>query len=123
MWLPTVEGIDPSLFFDDDGSAWLINNRAPAGPALYDGHRALWIERFDPVGLKMLGNPKMVVDGGIDPSKKPIWIEGPHIYKRDGKYYLMAAEGGTSVNHSEVILRADRVDGPYTPAPPGRTRS
>ena len=60
----------------------------------------------------------MVVDGGIDLSKKPMWIEGPHIYKRNGKYYLMAAEGGTSVNHSEVILRADRVDGPYTPAPP-----
>jgi alpha-N-arabinofuranosidase len=71
----------------------------------------------------MLGNPKMVVDGGIDPSKKPIWIEGPHIYKRSGKYYLMAAEGGTSVNHSEVILRADRVDGPYTPRRPRRTRS
>src|SRR6187402_1409013 len=116
-WLPTVEGIDPSLFFDDDGSAWLINNRAPAGGSTYDGHRALWIERFDPVGLKMLGHPKMVVDGGIEPGKKPIWIEGPHIYKRNGKYYLMAAEGGTSVNHSEVILRADRVDGPYRPAP------
>jgi alpha-N-arabinofuranosidase len=61
----------------------------------------------------------MIVDGGIDLSKKPVWIEGPHIYKRGGKYYLSAAEGGTSVNHSQVILRADRVDGPYTPAPPG----
>ncbi|HEY6816854.1 MAG TPA: glycoside hydrolase family 43 protein [Croceibacterium sp.] len=119
VWLPTVEGIDPSLFFDDDGSAWLINNRSPAGPALYDGHRALWIERFDPAGLKMMGNPKMIVDGGIDLSKKPVWIEGPHIYKRNGKYYLSAAEGGTSVNHSQVILRADRADGPSTPAPPG----
>jgi alpha-N-arabinofuranosidase len=119
VWLPTVEGIDPSLFFDDDGSAWIINNRAPEGPALYDGHRALWIERFDPVELKMLGDPKMIVDGGIDLSKKPVWIEGPHIYKRNGKYYLSAAEGGTSVNHSQVILRADRVDGPYIPAPGG----
>jgi len=118
VWLPTVEGIDPSLFFDDDGSAWLINNRAPAGGSTYDGHRALWIERFDPVGLRMMGDPKMVVDGGIDLSKKPVWIEGPHIYQRNGKYYLSAAEGGTSVNHSQVILRADRVDGPYTPAPP-----
>jgi alpha-N-arabinofuranosidase len=119
VWLPTVEGIDPSLFFDDDGSAWLINNREPAGGSTYDGHRALWIERFDPVGLKVLGNPKMVVDGGIDLAKKPVWIEGPHIYKHDGKYYLSAAEGGTSVNHSQVILRAERVDGPYTPAPSG----
>ncbi len=119
VWLPTVEGIDPSLFFDDDGSAWLINNRGPAGGSTYDGHRALWIERFDPVELRVLGNPKMVVDGGIDLSKKPVWIEGPHIYKHNGKYYLSAAEGGTSVNHSQVILRADRVDGPYVPAPAG----
>jgi alpha-N-arabinofuranosidase len=119
VWLPTVEGIDPSLFFDDDGSAWLINNREPVGGSTYDGHRALWIERFDPVGLKMMGDPKMVVDGGIDLAKKPIWIEGPHIYKHGSKYYLSAAEGGTSVNHSQVILRADRVDGPYAPAPAG----
>lgn len=117
VWLKTVEGIDPSLFFDDDGSAWLINNRAPEGTPLYDGHRALWIERFDPVNLAMMGNPRMVVNGGIDLSKKPVWIEGPHIYKVDGRYYLSAAEGGTSVNHSQVILRADKVDGPYAPAP------
>jgi len=118
VWLKTVEGIDPSMFFDDDGRAWIVNNRAPVGEPRYSGHRAIWIEQFDPVGLKMLGNAKMVVDGGIDPAAKPVWIEGPHVYKVDGKYYLMAAEGGTSVNHSEVILRADKVDGPYRPAPP-----
>ena len=116
-WLPTVEGIDPALFFDDDGSAWLINNREPIGGSKYDGHRALWLERFDPVTLKMLGNPKQVVDGGIDLSKKPIWIEGPHIYRHKGAYYLVAAEGGTSVNHSQVVMRADAVTGPYIPAP------
>jgi alpha-N-arabinofuranosidase len=118
VWLKTVEGIDPALFFDDDGRAWLINNRAPEGTPLYDGHRALWIEQFDPVTLTMMGNPKLVVNGGIDLSKKPVWIEGPHIYKVGGQYYLSAAEGGTSVNHSQVILRADKVDGPYVPAPP-----
>jgi xylan 1,4-beta-xylosidase len=117
-WLKTVEGIDPSLFFDDDGRVWLVNNRSPEGKPRYDGHRAIWIEQFDPVHLKMLGNAKVVVDGGIDPAAKPVWIEGPHVYKVDGKYYLMAAEGGTSVNHSEVVLRADTVEGPYQPAPP-----
>lgn len=117
VWLPTVEGIDPSLFFDDDGRAWLINNRAPAGGSTYDGHRALWLEQFDPKTLRMMGNPRMIVDGGVDLSKKPIWIEGPHILKKDGYYYLTAAEGGTSVNHSQVVFRADRVEGPYVPAP------
>jgi alpha-N-arabinofuranosidase len=117
VWLKSVEGIDPSLFFDDDGRAWLINNRPPEGTPLYEGHRALWIERFDPVKLRMMGNPKLIVNGGIDLSKRPVWIEGPHIYKVGGQYYLCAAEGGTSVNHSQVILRADEVEGPYVPAP------
>jgi len=118
-WLPTVEGIDPSLFFDDDGRAWLVNNRAPAGGSTYDGHRALWLEEFDTKTLTMKGNPRMIVDGGVDLATKPIWIEGPHILKKDGFYYLIAAEGGTSVNHSQVAFRADRVEGPYRPAPAG----
>ena len=119
VFLPSVEGIDPSLFFDDDGSAWIVNNRAPIGKPRYDGHRALWVERFDPVALKMLGNPTMIVDGGVDPAARPVWIEGPHILRADGRYYLTAAEGGTAVAHSQVVFRADRPDGPYRPAPPG----
>ena len=117
VWLPTVGGIDPSLFFDTDGSAWIINNREPIGPPRYDGHRALWMERFDPVALKMLGNPRMIVDGGVDPAAKPVWIEGPHILRAEGRYYLTAAEGGTAVAHSQVVFRSDKVDGPYGPAP------
>lgn len=46
-----------------------------------------------------------------------MWIEGPHIIRTKGHYYLTAAEGGTSVKHSQVVFRADRVDGPYVPAP------
>lgn len=117
VFLPSVEGIDPSLFFDTDGKAWLINNRDPAGTPLYEGHRALWIEQFDPVALKMLGHPKMIVNGGVDITAKPVWIEGPHLYHTRGAYYLTAAEGGTSVNHSEVAFRATSVEGPYVPAP------
>ena len=43
VWLKTVEGIDPSMFFDDDGRAWIVNNRAPEGTPRYSGHRAIWI--------------------------------------------------------------------------------
>jgi alpha-N-arabinofuranosidase len=59
----------------------------------------------------------MIVDGGVDLCKKPIWIEAPHIYKRNGKYYLMCAEGGTGGWHSEVIFISDSPKGPYVPAP------
>src|SRR3546814_8003586 len=48
---------------------------------------------------------------------KPVWAEGPHIYKIDGAYYLTAAEGGTAERHSQTIYRAERPDGPYAPGP------
>jgi alpha-N-arabinofuranosidase len=114
--LPEVTGIDPSLFFDDDGKAYIVNNDAPQGTPEYEGHRAIWIHQFDTENDCTFGTPKMLVDGGIDKSKKPIWIEGPHIYRRNGKYLLICAEGGTSVNHSQVALFADNVFGPYIPA-------
>ncbi|WP_205480316.1 glycoside hydrolase family 43 protein [Sphingomonas arenae] len=115
VWLPQVGGIDPSLFFDDDSKAWILNNDAPKGPALYEGHRAIWIQRFDPATRTSFGPRTMLIDGGIDISTKPIWIEGPHIYKKDGWYYLSAAEGGTAEGHRQVVLRSRKVDGPYEP--------
>ncbi len=47
---------------------------------------------------------RLLVDGGVHPEDKPIWAEGPHIYKVDGWYYLMAAEGGTAEDHSRDDL-------------------
>jgi alpha-N-arabinofuranosidase len=118
VWLPEIEGgIDPSLFFDEDGSAWILNNGPPVGTPRYDGHRAIWIQRFDAAAQKMVGPRKVLIDGGIDPSTKPIWIEGPHIFRKDGFYYLTAAEGGTAEGHSQVILRSRTVDGPYEVGP------
>ena len=54
----------------------------------------------------------MIVNGGVDLAKKPIWIEAPHIFKRDGLYYLICAEGGTADQHSEVVFRSRAVRGP-----------
>ncbi|HYD37677.1 MAG TPA: glycoside hydrolase family 43 protein [Allosphingosinicella sp.] len=118
VWLPELEGgIDPSLFFDEDGSVWILNNGPPEGPPLYEGHRAIWTQRFDPVTKKTFGPRKMLVNGGVDLSTKPIWIEGPHILRRHGFYYLVAAEGGTAEGHSQVVLRSRRPDGPYSVYP------
>lgn len=106
-------GIDPSIFFDDDGRAWIVNNDAPQGRPLYSGHRAIWIQEFDYKAQKMVGPRTLLVNGGIDISKKPVWIEGPHLYKLNSWYYLCCAEGGTGSEHSQVILRSKKVDGPY----------
>ena len=116
VWLE-FDGIDCSLFIDDDGSAWIVNNGEPPEKPLYDGHRAIWIQQFDLKTLKLFGSRKVLVDGGVHPEDKPVWAEGPHLYKRGGWYYLMAAEGGTAENHSETIYRSRRPDGPYTPGP------
>ncbi len=114
IWLPEVGGIDPSFFFDDDGKVYIIHNDEPPNRiSKYDGHRAIWLWDFDLEKQKVVGQPNLLIDGGIDISKKPVWIEGPHIFKKDAYYYLTAAEGGTSINHSQVILRSKNVKGPY----------
>lgn len=113
--LPDVGGIDPSFFFDEDGKAYIINNDEPARKPEYDGHRAIRIREFDVETDQTIGENKILVDKGVRPEEKPIWIEGPHIYKINGKYFLMSAEGGTGPMHSEVILRGDSPWGPFTP--------
>lgn len=115
VWLPTVGGIDASIFFDDDGRSWIVNNDEPPGPAEYQGHRAIWIQEYDAKSQKTIGPRTVLLDKGVDPSTKPIWPEGPHILKKDGWYYLTAAEGGTAEGHSQVVLRAKSVLGPYVP--------
>jgi alpha-N-arabinofuranosidase len=115
-WLPEINGIDPSLFFDDDGRTYITyNSDAPDNKPLYSGHRTVRMVEFDIVNMKVISEPIILINGGVDISTKPVWIEGPHIYKINGKYFLTAAEGGTAEDHSQVILRSDKVNGPYIP--------
>ena len=115
VYLPEVGGIDPSFFFDKEGKAYIVNNDAPAGKPEYSGHRAIWIHEFDWKNGRTTGEQKMIVDGGVDKSQQPIWIEGPHLYHINGTYYLMAAEGGTSTHHSEVVFTSSSPFGPFQP--------
>lgn len=115
VWLAEIDGIDPSLFVDADGKAYVLNNGPPDEKPRYDGHRAIWMQEFDLQGMKLVGPRRVLVNGGVDISKQPVWIEGPHLFKRAEWYYLMCAEGGTGPNHSEVILRSKTVWGPYAP--------
>jgi alpha-N-arabinofuranosidase len=115
VWLPQIDGIDTSLFFDDDGTAWIVHNGLPPGKPRYEGHRAIWLWQFDAEKLKTVGEGRVLVDSGSHPERNPVWIEGPHIFKKDGAYFLIAAEGGTEEGHSEVVFRSDKVAGPYVP--------
>jgi alpha-N-arabinofuranosidase len=117
VWLKEIDGIDPSFFFDDNGKAYILNNGPPEGTPQYNGHRAIWIQEFDLAANKLVGPRKVIVNGGVDIAKKPIWIEGPHLYRIKGWYYLMCAEGGTEAGHSEVIFRSKSPWGPFEPGP------
>lgn len=112
------DGIDPAIFFDDDGKAYIVHNDAPPkGTEQYNGHRVIKMWDYDLEKDQVVaGSDRIIVNGGVDLSQKPIWIEGPHLYKYKGKYYLMCAEGGTGGNHSEVIFMADSPKGPFVPA-------
>ena len=109
------DGIDPSPCFDADGKAYIVNNGPPEGTPLYGGHRAIWMQEFDWAAKKLAGPRRVIVNGGVDIRKKPIWIEGPHLFRARGWYYLICAEGGTSEGHSEVVFRSKKVWGPYVP--------
>ena len=114
--LPEIGGIDPDLFFDDDGRVFIAHNDEPEGPALYEGHRAIWLKEVDLANGKVInGFNKVIVNGGVDIAKRPIWVEGPHLYKLDDWYYLLCAEGGTGDQHSQVVFRSRRLDGIFVP--------
>lgn len=101
------DGIDPSLFFDDDGRAWCTGTRPTDR---YEGHTEIWLREFDPAALALTGDEHVIWDGAV---KGAIWSEGSHLYKIDDRYVLLTAEGGTAHDHAVMVARADAVTGPY----------
>ena len=102
-------GIDPDLFFDDDGTVWYLGNHAPSDAA-YPGEGEIWLQQLDPETWQLVGERHFLWRGAL---KRAIWAEGPHLYKQDGRYYLLVAEGGTSFNHAVTIAVSDELTGPY----------
>jgi len=126
-------GIDPGIYFEDAETAYIVNNDdAPGNRPEYPGHRTIRCRPYDLVhDVCQNGRETILVNKGIRPEEKPIWCEGPHLYKIDGRYYLMTAEGGTADGHCEVIWTGLGPTGPFTPCrvnpiltqrdlPPGR---
>lgn len=100
-------GFDPSLFHDDDGRKWLINmkwdNRV--GKNHFAGHL---LQEYDEEKQCLVGPIINIFKGTALGCS-----EGPHIYKRNGYYYLMVAEGGTGYRHSVTLARSRNLLGPY----------
>jgi xylan 1,4-beta-xylosidase len=109
-WLADAPGIDPSLLFDEDGRAWYCGNRVPPTGEEYPGHREIWLQELDLAQMQLTGSKYSIWDGAL---KGNLYAEAPHIYKINGLYYLMIAEGGTAHNHAVTIARSQNITGPY----------
>jgi xylan 1,4-beta-xylosidase len=102
-------GFDASLFHDDDGKKYFVNMewnwKKAVGGEQFSG---ILVTELDPKTLKPITKSVNVFKG----SKRKL-TEGPHIFKRNGYYYLVTAEGGTSYQHAVTIARSKSVYGPY----------
>ncbi|MCW3785576.1 glycoside hydrolase family 43 protein [Plebeiibacterium sediminum] len=115
VFIEGADGIDPSIFFDDDGKVWYAGNCIiPKEESEYEGHHAIYLCELDPESFQIIRDIKLIWNGNRTTSK---WIEAPHIYKKDGYYYLIVAEGGTFTNHSVMMARSKTIDGDYEICP------
>ena len=103
-------GIDPDIFFDDDGKIWYTGTHAPDKPN-FQGEGEIWMQELDPTSFQLLGKRHYLWRGACQGT----WAEGPHIYKKDGWYYLLIAEGGTHFNHAVMVAVSKNITGPYEP--------
>jgi alpha-N-arabinofuranosidase len=107
VWLPDAPGFDPSLFFDDDGSAYLLGTRELPGTG---GRTEIWLRAFDVAAGALSGPDHVLFRGALLDAR---WAEGPHLYRHDGWYVLVLAEGGTEHEHAVTVARSRQVTGPY----------
>ena len=113
-WIADAPGIDPSLFFDDDGKVYFHGTRPSSTGERYYGDWEVWMQEIDLDSMKLVGEKHTLWKGAL---VDVIWPESPHIYKKDGYYYLMIAEGGTGHHHAVTIARSEKVTGPYVGNP------
>jgi alpha-N-arabinofuranosidase len=106
--LDGAPGIDPDIFFDDDGKVWYVGTHSPDEPD-FPGQGEIWLQQIDTDNWRLTGPRHLLWRGACG----GVWVEGPHIYRHDGRYYLLVAEGGTSFNHAVMIAVSDRITGPY----------
>lgn len=113
IFLTDAPGIDPSLFFDEDGTCWYTGsiNDTPEQDKYLNEDR-IYLQQLDLTQGKLIGERHILTSGHAINAP---YCEAPHLYKINNKYYLIVAEGGTWENHAITVFTADKVTGPYTP--------
>jgi xylan 1,4-beta-xylosidase len=100
-------GFDPSLFHDDNGRKYLLNMLWDHRPG-NNRFAGIVMQEYSAKESRFIGERVNIFKG------TPLgFTEAPHLYKRDGWYYLLTAEGGTNWNHAVTMARARKITGPY----------
>jgi xylan 1,4-beta-xylosidase len=100
-------GFDPSLFHDDDGRKYLVNMLWDHRPG-HNRFAGIVLQEYSATEQRLIGTRQTIFAG------TPIgFTEAPHLYKRDGWYYLLTAEGGTGWGHAVTMARSRTLQGPY----------
>ena len=108
VWIENAAGIDPSLHFHD-GKIWWVGCR-PVDPGAYFGEFEVWLRELDVDAGELVGHEYLLWNGA---SRIATWTEGPHLYERNGWFYLIASEGGTERKHAAAVARSRDLTGPY----------
>ncbi|MDR2900945.1 MAG: glycoside hydrolase family 43 protein, partial [Treponema sp.] len=101
-------GFDPSMFHDDDGKHYLVNmewDYRKTGGYQFSG---ILLQEYSASEKRLVGETRKIF-----PGTALQLVEAPHLYKRNGWYYLMTAEGGTTFEHAATLARSRKLEGPY----------
>ncbi len=112
IWVKEAFGIDPTLFWDDNGECWYLGSGGARKPR-WDTENDVFLAKIDLETGKFISEIYTLTHGH---AINAIHAEGPHLYKIDGKYLLLVAEGGTGPNHSVTVFQSDEITGPYEPS-------
>lgn len=104
VYTPGLIGIDPDLAWDEQGDCYLTWSDVVRG--------GISQARINPETGQVLSETREIW-GGTGGAH----VEGPHLYARNGWWYLLAAEGGTAAGHMITVARASTIDGPYIANP------
>ncbi|WP_127506559.1 glycoside hydrolase family 43 protein [Actinoplanes solisilvae] len=106
-------GFDASLFHDDDGTTWMLSMVADWRPGR-NRFGGISIQQYDRTARKLIGDEHLIFTGTA-----AAVTEAPNLYRKDGWYYLVTAEGGTSWAHQVTVARSSHLLGPYLADPAG----
>jgi len=111
IWIKNAPGIDPSLFWDDDGTCYYTGAGIIDGSQNeWPGKNGVWMQEIDPDKGELIGKKKQLTYGHASNAR---WAEGPHVYKINDEYLLLIGEGGTGEYHSVTVFNSKNIWGPY----------